>query len=376
VTRVFACVLRRWIVSLPLLAVVLGSAAPARAQTGCGTTEWLCHASADGAHPSGEEQELLWLMNRARQDPPAEGAFLAALDTSEEEPGIHAAVDFYDVDLGVLQDEYDAIAPKPPAAFDRRLHAAALLHAALMIASNDDDPACGGAQPPCQLDRVAPAGFFFVASGLRGNSFGFAPSPLLTHAAWNIDWGPFFNPTVPPGMFPGRVHRNGVMSDPDAATSQVLTNAGIAVVSTEGHPTELGPFVVVADYANANTAVGDHFDRFLVGTVWEDLDADGRYDAGEGIPGVSVTPVPGNWFATTSAGGGFAIPVITPGTIDVFFAGGGVPMHTETVVVAADSVLVDYVVPEPGAFASGAIALLALAKRGFSARSGRGVLRS
>ncbi|MCU0668296.1 MAG: hypothetical protein MUF70_02950 [Myxococcota bacterium] len=366
--------LRRLSVSLPLLALAFVPAAPARAQTGCGTSEWLCHASADGAHPSGAEQELLWLMNRARQDPSVEGAFLAGLD----DPLVAAAVKLYVVDLDVLQDEFDAIAPKPPAAFDRRLYAAALGHANLMMSTNDDDPACGAPpQPPCQLDRVAPAGFFFVASGLRGNSFGFATSPLVAHAAWSIDWGPFFDPTVPPGMFPGRVHRNGVLSEPDAFASQGMTNAGIAVVSTEGHPTELGPLVVVADYANANTAVGDHFDRFLVGTVWEDLDADGRYDAGEGIPGVTVTPVPGNWFATTSAGGGFAIPVITPGAIDVFFAGGGVPMHAESVVVGADSVLVDYVVPEAGSLASGALALLALyAKRRVSGRSGPAVPRS
>jgi hypothetical protein len=92
---------------------------------------------------------------------------------------------------------------------------------------------------------------------------------------------------------------------------------------------------------------------------------------------VTVTPLPGNWFATTSAGGGFAIPVITPGAIDVFFAGGGVPMHAESVVVGADSVLVDYVVPEAGSLASGALALLALyAKRRVSGRSGPAVPRS
>lgn len=368
--------LRRVAVSLPLLAGAV-AAAPVAAQTGCGTAEWLCHASADGAHPSAEEQELLWLMNRARQDPSGEGAFLAGLEASAEEPRIGEAIDLYDVDLGVLQDEYDAIAPKPPAAFDRRLHAAALAHAALMITHNDDDPPCGSQQSPCQLDRVAPSGFFFVASGLRGNAFGFADSPLFAHAAWGIDWGPFFNPTVPPGMFPGRAHRNGVMSVSDASASQGMTNAGIAVVATEGLETELGPFVVVADYANANTAVGDHFDRFLVGTVWEDLDADGLYDAGEGIPGVTVTPVPGNWFATTSAGGGFAIPVITPGTIDVFFSGGGVPTRETSVGVGADSVLVDYVVPEARSLASGALALLTLyAKRRVSERSGPAVPRS
>jgi len=69
-------------------------------------------------------------------------------------------------------------------------------------------------------------------------------------------------------MSPGRSHRKAVMSDPDAQVTQVLTNVGLAAVDTSGIPGEnLGPLVVVADYANANNAVADHYDRFLVGTV-------------------------------------------------------------------------------------------------------------
>ncbi len=139
---------------------------------------------------------------------------------------MHEAVDFYGVDLGVMQDEFDALAPKAPAAFDRRLYSAALGHANAMIDANSQDPACGGqGEPPCQLDRVGPAGFFFAASGL-------------------------------------------------------------AAVATSG---DLAPLVVVANYANANTAVGDHYDRFLVGTVWQDLDGDALYDPGEGRSGVVVS---------------------------------------------------------------------------------------
>jgi hypothetical protein len=311
-------------------------------------------------HPDGVEQALVWLMNRARQVPAAEGAFLAGID----DPEVLNAIAFYQVDLGVMQDEFDVIAAKPPAAFDRRLYAAALAHAQFMIANDEADPPCGGS-PPCQLERVAPAGFFFVNGGLRGNSFGFATAPLFAHASWNVDWGPSFNPPVPPGMFPGRVHRKGVMSDPDATATQVLTNVGLAAVPTTGLPTDLGPLVVVADYANANTAVGDHFDRFVVGTVWRDLDQDGIYDPGEGVPGVTVTPTPGNWIATTAAGGGYAIPFITPGTlsVDVAFSGGGVADFETTVEIGAtDSVLVDYLVPEPGALVSGMAAFAALGR--------------
>lgn len=40
-------------------------------------TEWSRHKSNDGAVPSNAEQRMLWLMNRARANPTAEGVFLA-----------------------------------------------------------------------------------------------------------------------------------------------------------------------------------------------------------------------------------------------------------------------------------------------------------
>ena len=137
------------------------------------------------------------------------------------------------------------------------------------------------------------------------------------------------------------------MSDPDAAVPQVLTNVGLVVAPTDGFPTDLGPLVVVANYANANSAVGDHFDRFVVGTVWEDLDADGRYDAGEGVGGVTVTIAPGDWFA--DHGGRRRLRDSRPRARHAAgeLRGGGVPPHRTQVEVGAQSVLADYVVPEP-----------------------------
>jgi len=342
-------------------AVVLASfafARSARAQS-CGVGEWVCHKTADGQHPDGNEQALVWLMNRARRDPSAEGAFLAGLDATDS--NVHDAVAFYAVDLGVMQDEFDALEAQPPAAFDRRLYTAALGHAQLMIDTNKQDPTCGGSgQPPCQLARVGLANFFFVAGGLRGNSIGFAFSPTYGHAAWNVDWGVL--PNTPPGMQEGRPHRNGVMDTADAIANQSMTNVGIAVLSAEGLPgVTLGPLVAVADYAHANDAVDDHYNRFLVGTVWQDLDGDGIYDPGEGKSGVLVSTDTAAWYAVTAAGGGYAIPILDPGPVQVTFSGGGVPMHVASVDVGATSVLVDYALPEPGALAGGATALLAVA---------------
>jgi hypothetical protein len=211
---------------------------------------------------------------------------------------------------------------------------------------------------------VGPTGFFFRASGLRGNSLGFAPSAAIGHAAWNIDWGPL--PNDPPGMQPGRPHRNCVMDTPDSIATLPMTNTGIAAVATNGL---LAPMVAVANYANANTAIGDHHNRFVVGTVWEDLDGDTFYDPGEGIPGVVVTTDTANWFAVTSLGGGYAIPLLDPGALQVTFSGGGLSTKVVDVMVGTTSVLVDYEVPEPGALASGAAAALALGALGSRRRS-------
>ncbi len=47
---------------------------------------------------------------------------------------------------------------------------------------------------------------------------------------------------------------------------------------------------------------------FITGVAYEDKDKDGDYTAGEGIADVKITPNSGEWYAVTSASGGYAIP--------------------------------------------------------------------
>jgi hypothetical protein len=322
-----------------VLAIALALAAcagAARAQQ----VEWTLHRTADGAHPDGVEQAWLWQMNRARTDPAGEGERLAALD----DPVVQLSYDVFKTDLERLADEFAALAPTPPAAFDRRLWSAARDHAQAMI--DADAPLVAG-----QLDRLIPAGFVYpTVEQAKGNAYGFAVNPLHGHAVWNANWG-----AGPGGMIPGRPNRAILMG--------ALANVGIAVLADPDAGDLLGPLVAVADHADANVWFPDHHNRFVVGTVWEDLDADGRYGVGEGVEGVRVAPDAGGFFAVTAAGGGFAIPVTSPGTFTVSFSGGGVPARQLGVTVGAMSVLADYVVPEPGAAgglaAAAALALLA-----------------
>jgi hypothetical protein len=280
-------------------------------------------------------------MNDARTAPAAEGVRLAALD----DPVVLDSYDFFATDLDLLASELAALAPVPPAAFDRRLWSASRDHAQAMI---DAD----AASLPGQLDRLVPAGFIYPSvHAAAGNAYGFAVNPIHGHAVWNANWGAGTG-----GMVDGRPNRAILMS--------ALTNVGIAVVPDPDGGDSLGPLVAVASHADANELFPNHHNRFVVGTVWEDLDADGVYDPGEGIAGVSVVPDAGAFFAVTAAGGGFALPV-SAGSYDVAFSGGGVPPRQRPIAVGADSVLLDYQVPAPSAAAGGLAAgtTLAILKR-------------
>jgi hypothetical protein len=89
------------------------------------TTEWVYHKTADGLHPDGKGQQLLWLMNRARANPANEGLFLA----NSGDGDINFGISWFQVDTALFIREFAAIAtiapkapaPKPPAAFARRL---------------------------------------------------------------------------------------------------------------------------------------------------------------------------------------------------------------------------------------------------------------
>ncbi len=308
--------------------------------------EWTYHRTADGQHPDGNEQLLVWLMNRARQNPAAEGQWLA----TEPDEEIAQARSVFQVNTDLLRSEFTGYAAKPPAAFDARLYQAAKIHSDDLIARNAQDH-------NQQFDRVSAAGFRYTL--WRGNVFSYATSALNTHAGWNIDWGG----NDGTGMQTGRKHRIGLMSlDSD------YTNVGIALVA-EGNPdTQVGPWVATGNYAHAAANGTDHFNTFLVGTVWQDKNKNSRYDPGEGYGNVMVTPSQGTYYAMTSAGGGYAIPVTASGSIAVRFSGGGVPDASRTVAVNNSSVLLDYQTdaadPGPGPTPS-STKLSAISTRGY-----------
>jgi hypothetical protein len=120
------------------------------------------------------------------------------------------------------------------------------------------------------------------------------------------------------------------------------TNVGIASVPETNPATQVGPQVITGNFCYANAAYADHYNRFIVGTVWEDTNGNSQYDPGEGLAGVRVEPDKGSFFAVTAAGGGYAVPILAPDTYSVTFSGGELAgNYTRSAAVASASVLLD-----------------------------------
>ncbi|MFZ3095783.1 MAG: BACON domain-containing carbohydrate-binding protein [Desulfosalsimonadaceae bacterium] len=286
--------------------------------------EWTYHKTPDNLHPNGMEQQMVWLMNRARANPTNEGDWLA----TSTDPRVADGRDYFNVDTTVLQNEFASYSAKPPAAFDIRLYNAAKAHSEDLIARDAQDHTG-------QFDRIDAAGFSYISA--RGNVFSYADDGLNAHAAFNIDWG---EGTLD-GMQPGRGHRQAIMS-----LDGNYTNVGIASVSDSNPSSDVGPEVVTGNFCYANLSEPNHYNRFIVGTVWEDLNDNGMYDPEEGKSGVTVMPDLGNYYAVTSASGGYAFPATVTGTYQLSFSGSSVSSWASSVSVNNISVLLDYLVGE------------------------------
>jgi hypothetical protein len=266
-------------------------------------------------------------MNRARANPTAEGVWLATSD----DPDVAGGRNWFGVDTELLQAEFASYSPKPPAAFDVRLYEAAKEHSEWMI--EVDKQSHGG--PPdwpadtAQLGRIPLHGFTYNGAG--GNIFAKAQSAVNAHAAFNIDWGN----SPPDGMQDSRGHRKAIM-----AIDYLFSNVGIAMLNANV-TSNVGPLVVTGNYCVAATWVADHYNRFLVGTVWEDMDGNGMYDPGEGFADITVQPDHGTYTAVTSNSGGYAIPITEAGTYEVTFSGPSLPATMKTAIVGDVSVLLD-----------------------------------
>ena len=103
------------------------------------------------------------------------------------------------------------------------------------------------------------------------------------------------------------------------------TNVGISAIHETSSATKVGEYVTTGNYCQPNTSYADHYNIFIVGTVWQDINGNHQYDPGEGIGSVSVTPDQGDYYAVTGDSGGYAIPVDPGQSYSVTFSGADLP---------------------------------------------------
>jgi len=89
----------------------------------------------------------------------------------------------------------------------------------------------------------------------------------------------------------------------------------------------------------------------LLGVVYEDRNGNGKYDIGEGLPGVTVATTTGGYTATTATAGGYGIRVGVAGTYTLRASGGPLPEPIdEQVTIGDENKKVDFTVDLPETF--------------------------
>ncbi|MBT3200130.1 MAG: LEPR-XLL domain-containing protein [Phycisphaerales bacterium] len=256
------------------------------------------------AAPSPFEQEMLWLINDMRTEPADHlDHFITGYGTpaASSDADIHNALDYFGVVGATLQSDWGALTTVAPLAWSPQLDDAAEFHSQNMI--TEDKQEHWLPPSPTLGDRILATGYSFSNAG--ENIFAYTKSALHGHAGFVVDWGYGTDGMQDP---PG--HRNSIMNP-------LWVHTGIASIAENDDNTDVGPYVVTQDFARPWTT-----DRYLVGTIWADADANGRFDGGEGFGGVTVTTVGTTTHSTTSwSAGGYQLQ-LPAGTYNVSISGG------------------------------------------------------
>lgn len=258
-------------------------------------------------NPSADEQAYIERINRARANPAAEGALLAA----STHPGVIGSIAWAGVDLARFQTEMNAIPARPPLAPQVALMTASRGHSQWMF-----DNAQQVHDQPGGLtfgQRMTAAGY----AGIAGeNIYSYADDAEYGHAGFIIDWADPEDPDATYGMQNPRGHRNNIHSGS-------YREIGVGVVNgsnTVGEET-VGPQIVTQDFGSPSSAP-----YYGTGVAYYDLNANNTYDVGEGIPGLTVNMSGANHYCLTADGGGWTIPLPsgTATTRTVTFTGPGI----------------------------------------------------
>lgn len=261
--------------------------------------------------PTDDEQLYLELINRARANPPQEGTWLFQLT----DPNVLSAIDSFDVNLTLMVNEFNGIAPSQPLAFSAPMIAAARLHSALMFTNQVQEHQITSINEPGLLARLQNEGYNAVT--VSENIFSYSDNTLYGHAGFQIDWG-----NDADGMQTGRGHRVNIHRAD-------FREIGVGVY--DGVNGDVGPQLVTQDFGRTAD------DKpFLTGVVYHDLNSNQFYDLGEGLGGVTVGVTGANFFALTASSGGYTIPLPGNGNYTVSFTAANGGNFTTNVTVSGN----------------------------------------
>jgi len=261
----------------------------------------------DSGDPTPDEQMVLEMINRARKDPEAEGRRL----------GI-------DIKEGLTPQKRSLVRPQPPLAMNKILLSTARMHSADMYENSYFSHNTKSGKGPAQ--RIMAAGYTFRACGEniachRGQSLEALEDMLI------IDSG-----------IKGRGHRVNLL---DLIPSYTYREIGVG--GFQGDQVNSSGFATLLTQDFGTGIAGP----FIVGVVYRDKNGNGAYDPGEGLPGVTIAPSQGRYYAVTSSSGGFVIPSpAIGGAISLTADGGGLqsPVRRK-LTLTANNVKMDFALP-------------------------------
>ncbi len=233
--------------------------------------------------PTVLEQQMLELVNRSRLNPAQEGVILNAVNTWYSVAARAQSPAFF-TSLVAEFASYPAVAPL---AFNPILTSSARQHAQDMVMNKYFSHYNLAGQSP--TTRAAALGYKDgVGENIAGSGATNVGDILQSHFDLMVDYNNI-DTSDPLG------HRYNVL-DSD------YTEIGVGVIGQR-----VGGMITQEFGASAKS--------YILGVAYQDLNGNGRFDAGEGLGGITVTPASGNWYAVTSPSGGFAIPVEPVSTV-------------------------------------------------------------
>lgn len=263
---------------------------------------------------SPEAMEFIYDLNRARHDPQAYGA-----------------------EVGFSASLLAGVAARAPLAVNLQLADSALFHATEMATHNYfSHQSLVTGDWPNQMARDAG---YDLASWL----------PSDNNTIESLAAGTFYNKADTPlrdliedhGLStPG--HRYHLLADGPSSDFWLLhTEIGV------GHASSAS--ATYTNYWAVHTGFHDDPLTFLTGVVYNDLDHDGRYDAGEGLGGVTIDAGGGRVTVTNSAGGWSL--AVGDGEYTIQASGAGLAVaRTVVATVAGQNVEVDFIAGESGGY--------------------------